>query len=269
MKALFLLLILGFSNNIYSDVKYLSIDKCIKEGKSFGNGKGHNLINNQCFSLAKSYGRSQNHWEDGNITASALPNILFVKYKNTPKTIMISGKNSLLTNITSIDVNPIKNQILAVSENNLLTFDMKNEGNVQALYTLTLPLDLKPQFVQFGKDYQNVTAFFIKEKLVKQYKRMASIYGRRTENATTPILELKIDFKNPIDIKIDKSSGFIYVLGSDTVDVFEILDEKITRIDYFPIQNDNSLIPSSLKIKNNLLLIYGENSTLIMKKNLK
>jgi hypothetical protein len=226
-KFLFAITLSLFFCKSYSMVPlYLKddLEKCREQGREFGDGKGHKTIDDDCFRLVKEWVPPDKTFQsfDKKISAFGIYNLLFIYFYKADKIVKISGEQSLLHDIKSIDLDLEIGHIVVYDryEKSILTFDMYNPGNIAPLYVLSFKKLDKGMFDRVFFDKKYIYATSLKNKSVSQFFRKGSIYNKDKDGSVNLIKTFK--FKNLVkkdimDIFFYRKFNELYILSKDGV----------------------------------------------------
>lgn len=204
-----------------SSASFGSLDICLKDAETNGN---HNHAINpplSCADLIKAHPEKVSvSSSDGSMLVYGLGHMFFVE-KDSVKELM-AGDQTELEDIRKFEINLLKNKILVLQEDSVLTFRSDFVGNV------TPERVYKESFLESAHrvkllDKENIIAIFANEKVQlidansdSRYPQVEALKAKVLFQISGPHTGLE----HPTDAVYSKINGEIYILDTDRILIF-------------------------------------------------
>lgn len=241
---------------------------CEKEALRFGDGEGKDKISSSCY---KSYLKSANPQaikksDDGKFMVYGYKNIVFIKDpKSKVKQNVITGNNTLLTDIVATALDEKNNEIAVIEKSgDILFFSSIITGNVSPLRVLKHK-DLEgASDLVFNTKRGEILILNKDNKEILSFSRLANIHGREGKKFLTIVKAIRNIKGEALAIDPEHQELFVLTTPKDTLTVFNLdpnlnvpaktipLPKKEVREIYYSSQTDEiiALDPTGIsKIK--------------------
>ncbi|MCK5882610.1 MAG: hypothetical protein KAG61_02890 [Bacteriovoracaceae bacterium] len=196
----------------------VTIDQCIQEGDNFGDGRGNDSVSDQCIELVLTDSNSVVS-ADGDILVTGQKNILITTNHITKTVKYISGKASLLNDISQVhfDLSRMRSLVYSKATRYLLSFNFNSYGNVAPIYRFKLR-ELEAEVSQVLQlPGVGLNAILFKNNEIRFYREKAMEHAHRPENNIKikyKLLDKEGAFGTINSISYDKTKG-LFILDSE------------------------------------------------------